>query len=56
MAVTAAPDIDLFRRLSDAGATAVISYPLVYSVGPGASLEVKRQALERYGNEFIAKI
>ena len=56
VAVTAAPDIDLFRRLSDAGATALISYPLVYSVGPGASLDVKRQALERYGNEFIARI
>ncbi len=50
------PELDLFRRLSDAGATAVISYPLVYSAGPGASLDAKRQALERYGNEFIARI
>ncbi len=56
VAVTAPPDVDLFRRLADAGATAMISYPWAFSIGPGSSLDAKRQALERYGNEFIATI
>ncbi len=56
VAVTAPPDVDLFRRLADAGATAMISYPLAFSIGQGSSLDAKRRALERYGDEIIARI
>ncbi len=56
VAVTAPPDVDLFRRLADTGVTAMISYPLAFSIGPGSSLDAKRRALERYGDEIIARI
>jgi probable F420-dependent oxidoreductase len=54
-AVTAAPDPALYRRLEDAGVTAIVSYPLLYTIGPGTSLAQKRAALERYGEEIIAR-
>ena len=56
IAVTDPPSIDVFRRLEDFGVSATVSYPLLYTLGPGTSLEEKRAALERYGNEFIAKL
>jgi probable F420-dependent oxidoreductase len=55
VAVNAPPDVDLFRRLEDAGATATIHYPLVFALGPGASLERKRRALERFGDAVLAR-
>jgi probable F420-dependent oxidoreductase len=55
VAATAPPDLDLFRRLEDAGATATINYPLLFSLGPGARLEQKREALERYSSEIIER-
>lgn len=55
-ALTAPPDLDLFRRLEDAGVTAVVNYPLAFSIGPGAPLSRKRAALEQFGNEIIAKL
>ena len=55
VAVTAQPDVDLFRRLEDAGATATVHYPLLFSLGPGSTLEQKREALERFGSEIIAR-
>ena len=55
VAVTAQPDVDLFRRLEDAGATATVHYPLLFSLGPGSKLEQKREALERFGSEIIAR-
>jgi probable F420-dependent oxidoreductase len=45
------PDPELFRRLEAAGATAFVSYPPAYSLGPGASLEAKR----RHISEWIAR-
>ena len=55
-AVTAPPSPDLFRSLEDQGVTSVVSYPLAYTVGPGASLDQKRAALEQYGNDIIARL
>jgi len=55
LALTTPPDFDLWRRLEDQGVTSMISYPLVYSVGPGASLDVKQRALEQYAEAIIAK-
>jgi probable F420-dependent oxidoreductase len=54
VAVTAPPSPDLFHRLEDAGVTGVISYPPVFTLGPGTSLDQKRAAFERYGDEIIA--
>ncbi len=55
VAVTVPPDRDLFHRLEDAGVTGVIHYPLLFSLGPGTSLDQKRQALESFGNHIIAR-
>jgi probable F420-dependent oxidoreductase len=55
VAVTVPPDLDLFHRLEDAGVTGVIHYPLIFSLGPGTSLGQKRQALECFGNDIIAR-
>jgi probable F420-dependent oxidoreductase len=55
-AVTAAPDADLVRRLEEAGATSLISYPPVFTLGPGASLDAKRAALAGYGDQIIRKL
>jgi probable F420-dependent oxidoreductase len=54
-AVTAAPAPDLFRRFEDAGVTGIVSYPLLYTIGPGTTLDQKRAALERYAEEIIAR-
>jgi len=56
VAVSVPPQVDLFKRLEDAGVTALVSWPLAYTLGPGASLEAKRKALEVYGNELIARL
>jgi probable F420-dependent oxidoreductase len=53
VALTAAPDRDLFRRMQDAGVTGIVSYPLLYTLGPGSTLAQKRAALEGYAEAFI---
>ena len=53
--VTNPPEPDVIRRLEDAGATATVSYPFTYTIGPGRPLAEKRAALERFGNDVIAK-
>jgi probable F420-dependent oxidoreductase len=53
--VTAPPDVELFRRLEDAGVTGTVSFPLCQTLGSGTSLDQKRQVLERYANDIIAK-
>ena len=53
VALTTPPDVDVFRRLEDQGVTGVVSWPLLFTVGPGASIEQKRGALESYANQII---
>ena len=53
--VVAPPDPELFRRLEDAGVTGTVSFPLCQTLGPRTSLDQKRQVLERYANDIIAK-
>jgi probable F420-dependent oxidoreductase len=53
--VTNPPTPEVLRALEDAGATGTVSYPLVYTLGPGATLDQKRAALERYAEGVIAK-
>jgi probable F420-dependent oxidoreductase len=55
VALSVPPEPDLLRRLEDQGATAVVSYPLAYSIGPGTSVAQKRQALEQYAEHVIAR-
>jgi probable F420-dependent oxidoreductase len=55
VAVTVPPDRDLFRRLEDAGVTGMISYPMLFTLGPGTTLDQKRAALEQYGNDIIVR-
>jgi probable F420-dependent oxidoreductase len=55
VAVTVPPSPDLVHRLEDAGATGLISYPLLYTLGPGTTVDQKRAALEQYGDGIIAK-
>jgi probable F420-dependent oxidoreductase len=49
-------DLDGFRRLEDAGAGGVISYPFTWTIGPTSSLEKKRAYLEGYANDVISKL
>ncbi len=53
VALTVPPDVDVFRRLEDQGVTGVVSWPLVFTVGRGASIAQKRGALESYANQII---
>jgi len=53
--MTAAPEAELFRRLEDAGVDGAVSYPLCATLGPRSSLDQKRQILERYANDIMAK-
>jgi probable F420-dependent oxidoreductase len=50
-----APDVDLFRRLQDAGVTGAVGFPLSQALGPHSGLDPKRRLLEQYGNDIIAK-
>ena len=51
-----APDPDIFKRLEDAGATATVSYPFSYTIGPTSSLDEKRAYLEGFANNVIAPL
>jgi probable F420-dependent oxidoreductase len=53
VALVTPPDVDTFKRLEDAGVTGIISYPLLYTLGPGSTLEQNRGALEQYAEAFI---
>jgi probable F420-dependent oxidoreductase len=54
-ALTAPPDVDVHRRMEDAGVTGLISYPLAYTVGSSATPEQMHGALRKYGEEIIAR-
>ena len=56
VAVSVPPEVDLFKRLEDAGVTALVSWPLAYTLGPGATLDAKRKALESYSDQLIARL
>jgi probable F420-dependent oxidoreductase len=56
VALTVAPDPDLFRRLEDEGVTAVVSFPFFFTLGPRSSLDDKRRALEGFAARVIARL
>jgi probable F420-dependent oxidoreductase len=55
VALTTPPDFDVWRGLEDLGVTSLVSYPLSFTIGPGAPLGQKRAALERYADQIIAR-
>ena len=48
------PDPDVYKRLEDAGATATVSYPFTYALGPTSTPDQKRGYLEGFANNVIA--
>ena len=55
VAVLEPPDPGLYRNLEEQGASAFMTFPLGYGVEGGMTLDAKRAALEKFGNEVIAK-
>jgi len=56
VALTVPPDAEVVRRAEDLGVSGIVSWPLSYQIGPGASLAAKRAHLERYADDVIAKL
>jgi probable F420-dependent oxidoreductase len=51
------PEVGLLRRLeAEHGLTATTSWPFSYTLGPTSTLEAKRDAMRRFGDEVIAKL
>ena len=50
------PDLDLLRKLGDAGVTATTAWPFSYTLGPGSTAAQKRDAMLRFGEDVIAKL
>lgn len=48
-------ELDLVRRMEDAGVTGLVSWPFAYTIGPGSILDAKRAYLARFGDEVISK-
>ena len=55
VALSSPPDVDVFRRLEDQGVTSIVSWPLSYVVPPDATPADRLAALERYGEDVIAR-
>jgi probable F420-dependent oxidoreductase len=56
LVLTAPASLDDLRRFEDAGVTSLVSWPLLFTVGPQASMDDKRRHLETYANDVIAKM
>lgn len=52
-AIAEPPTAGAIERLEAAGVTALVHYPLAFSIGPGSTLQQKRDALKRYADEVI---
>jgi probable F420-dependent oxidoreductase len=51
------PDPDLLRRLeAEQGVTSTTAWPFTYTVGPVSTIQQKRDAMRRFGDEVIAKL
>ncbi len=55
LAVAGEPDLGVYRRLEERGATGFVSYPPAYLLGPGCSLAEKRRAVADWGAKVIAR-
>ncbi len=50
------PNVDDLRRFEDAGVTSLVSWPLLFTVGPQSTMDAKRRYLEGYANDVISKL
>ena len=51
--LNARPDVDLFRRLADAGMDVGMSYPFKYIVGERSTVDEKKRAMDRFAATII---
>ena len=51
--LSAPPDLDLFKRMRDAGVDSTVSYPFSFALGPTSSIDEKRRLLEGFAENFI---
>ncbi len=55
--LTAPLEVDLLRRLEqEHGMSATTCYPFTYTLGPISTPEQKRELMQRFGNQVIAKL
>jgi alkanesulfonate monooxygenase SsuD/methylene tetrahydromethanopterin reductase-like flavin-dependent oxidoreductase (luciferase family) len=54
--LTATPSVDAFARARDDGATATVSYPFSYALGPRSTLDSKRAYMEDFAERYIAPL
>ncbi len=55
--LAAPPDPDLLRRLEEEhGLSSTTAWPFTYTLGPRSTLEQKRDAMLRFGEEIIARV
>jgi probable F420-dependent oxidoreductase len=54
--LTTPPEPDTIARLADAGMTATTAWPFLYTLGPGSTIQQKRDAMLRFGETVIAKL
>jgi alkanesulfonate monooxygenase SsuD/methylene tetrahydromethanopterin reductase-like flavin-dependent oxidoreductase (luciferase family) len=50
------PDRDVLRSLAADGMTATTAWPFSYTIGPRSTIQQKRDAMRRFGDEVIAKL
>jgi len=50
------PDLDVLRKLGDAGMTATTAWPFSYTIGPSSTIEQKCSAMLRFAEQVIAKL
>lgn len=51
--LSCAPDLDLFKRMEDAGVDSTVAYPFNFALGTASSLDDKRRVLETYAENFV---
>jgi len=47
------PDVDVFKRMRDAGVDSTVAYPFSFALGPSSSIDDKRRLLEKFAESCI---
>jgi probable F420-dependent oxidoreductase len=53
MGISDPPDVELYKRLADAGMTAGVSAPFAFTLGWGSTIEQKRAVMEEFAERMI---
>jgi probable F420-dependent oxidoreductase len=56
LVLSAPAGVDELKRFEDAGVTSLVSWPLLFTVGPQSTMDAKRRYLETYADDVIAKL